>query len=142
MAEINKLLNDAEKQLYVQALAYTLTFSKEKSAAVKTEYLKAQAADLGISESAFKKMKAGYKAENLVKDLNSIKDIRVKRYILREMILLAIADHEVSDAEIETIYKIGTQIGIKNEKVNDFFMWAAKGLEWQIEGTQLVEEDL
>lgn len=142
MAEINKLLNDTEKQIYVQALAYILTFSTESSAAVKNDYLKAQAKDAGISESVLKKTKAGYKADNLISDLNSIKDIRIKRYILREMILLAIADHEVLDSEIEAIYKIACKIGIKSEKVNDFFMWAAKGLEWQIEGTQLVEEDL
>ena len=82
------------------------------------------------------------KTESVIKELQTIADIRIRRFILREMILLAIADHEISDKEIETIYTIGMKIGIKQEKINDFFIWAAKGIEWQIEGSQLVDEDL
>ena len=66
----------------------------------------------------------------------------MRRYIVREMILVAISNHELSDDEIATLYAIGTNIGIKEEKVGDFFIWAAKGLEWEIEGLQLIEGDL
>lgn len=142
MAEINELLNDEQKLVFIQALAYTLSLGKNCGTTVKNDYLKNQAQEAGISATALKKLKKDYKDADLIKDINTIPEIRVKRYILREMILLALADHEVTDDEIETIYKIGAKVGIKNEKVSDFFMWAAKGLEWQIEGTQLVEEDL
>lgn len=142
MAEINELLNDEQKLVFIQALAYTLSLGENCGTAVKNDYLKNQAQEAGICATAFKKIKKDYKDADLIKDINTIQEIRVKRYILREMILLALADHEMTDTEIETIYKIGAKIGIKNEKVSDFFMWAAKGLEWQIEGTKLVEEDL
>ena len=58
---------------------------------------------------------------------------------IREMISFAIVDHEISDEEMCQIYKIGTAIGVKEGKINDFFLWAAAGIEWQIEGERLIE---
>ena len=58
------------------------------------------------------------------------------------MIMLAIADHEITDDEIRNIYQIAEAVGVSGEKVGDFFIWAAKGIEWKLEGIQLVEEDL
>ena len=52
------------------------------------------------------------------------------------------ANHELSDEEMAAIYTIGMNIGIKEDKINDFFLWAAEGLEWQLAGVKLVEEDL
>lgn len=66
--------------------------------------------------------------------------MRLKRYIIREMIMLAMANHELSDEEMAAIYTIGMNIGIKEDKINDFFLWAAEGLEWQLAGVKLVEE--
>ncbi len=142
MAEISELLNDEQKMVFIQALAYTLSLAKNCGTPAKNDYLRNQAREVGFSTTVIRKLKTDYKETDLIKDLNTIKEIRIKRYILREMILLALADHELTDTEIGIIYKIGTKIGIKNEKISDFFMWAAKGLEWQIEGTRLIEEDL
>ena len=89
-----------------------------------------------------KKIKPVTDPAELSKMIKQIKSIKLRRYILREMILVAVANHELSDEEIAGIYNIGTRIGIKEEKVSDFFMWAAKGLEWEIEGLQLIEGDL
>ncbi len=57
------------------------------------------------------------------------------------MIVMAVADHELTDTEMCAIYEIATGVGVKQEKINDFFLWAAKGIEWQIEGSHLVEDD-
>lgn len=141
MPDMCKLLDETEKKLYIQALAYVLGMD-DKDQKTKKEYLLAQMNDAGIPESAFKQIKCDCKEDALIKSLSSIKDIRTKRFILREMILLAIADHEVSDDEVESLHKIGRNIGIKEEKINDFFIWAANGVEWQLEGMKLVEEDL
>ena len=62
--------------------------------------------------------------------------------MLRDMILLAAADHDLSDQEIGEIYEIGTKIGLKAEKIDDFFLWAARGLEWQVDGSRLIDEDI
>lgn len=141
MPDMCKLLDEAEKKLYIQALAYILGMD-DKDQKTKKEYLLAQMNEAGIPESAFKQIKCDCREDALIKNLSSIKDIRTKRFILREMILLAIADHEVSDDEVESLHKIGRNIGIKEEKINDFFIWAANGVEWQLEGMKLVEEDL
>ena len=99
-------------------------------------------AEIGLSSKDFRKAKKVKTADELAKDIKGIGDIKVKRFILREIILLALANHEVSDEEIKIIYQIGTRSGLKEEKISDFFLWAAKGIEWQIEGTQLVEGNL
>ena len=141
MPDMCKLLDEVEKKLYIQGLAYVLGMNKQDPKQ-KKEYLLAQMAETGLSESEYKKIKCNCKTDDLIKDLEQITDIRAKRYILREMILLAVADHELQDEEVEDLHKIGKGMGISEEKINDFFIWAARGIEWQLEGIKLVEEDL
>ena len=124
-----------EKNVYMEALAFILNVGKSNNDA-KKEYMETQMAEIGLSKKDFRSAKKVKTAGELAKD------IKVKRFILREMILLALADHELTDEEIQTIYQIGTCSGLKEEKISDFFLWAAKGIEWQIEGTQLVEDNL
>lgn len=135
-----KEFNLKQKKIFLKALTYILNIENKPSER-KTEYLRLQAAELGIDPAKAAPKKA-LKPADIVKDLASLDDIRAKRYILREMIILAIADHELSDKEIKTIYEIGLQAGLKQEKINDFFLWAAEGVEWQLNGARLVEEDL
>lgn len=141
MSVLNKDLTEAEKHIYLDCLAYIINLNKNTDK-VKKEYLAHQMCDVGLSVDELKSVKKAKKNADIIKNLKTVSDIRVKRFILREMILLAIADHEISDKEIASIYEIGIQAGIKHEKIDDFFIWAAKGIEWQIEGSQLVDEDL
>ncbi len=140
MSLLDKDLTENEKRIYADCLTYILNLSPNSNKNQR-EYLEKQMGDIGLPASKLKNLKKT-KTESVIKELQTISDVRVRRFILREMILLAIADHEISDKEIETIYTIGIKTGIKQEKINDFFIWAAKGIEWQIEGTQLVDEDL
>ncbi len=130
-----------EKNVYMEALAFILNVGKSNNDA-KKEYMETQMAEIGLSKKDFRSAKKVKTAGELAKDIKGIGDIKIKRFILREMILLALADHELTDEEIQTIYQIGTCSGLKEEKISDFFLWAAKGIEWQIEGTQLVEDNL
>lgn len=141
MSDICSLQGNCEKKLYIQALAYVLNFDSQPPK-VKKEYLLTQMADIGLPEAELKNIKTKCSESVLIKELKQISDIHIKRYILREMILLAMADHEIADKEIESLHKIGKEIGIKEEKLNDFFIWAAQGVEWQLQGVRLVEEDL
>ncbi len=141
MPDMCKQLTNAEKRLYIQALAYVLgTNGKDNKA--KEDYLLTQIADAGLPESALKQALTKGTEEQLIQNLPQIDDTRTKRYIFREMILLALADHELTDNEVESLHKIGRCMGINNEKINDFFIWAAQGVEWQLDGIKLVEEDL
>ena len=106
MPDMCKLLDEVEKKLYIQGLAYVLGMNKQDPKQ-KKEYLLAQMAETGLSESEYKKIKCNCKTDALIKDLEQITDIRAKRYILREMILLAVADHELQDEEVEDLHKIG-----------------------------------
>lgn len=130
-----------EKNVYMEALAFILNMDKSNFDTRK-EYMETQMAEIGLNKKDFRGAKKVKTAGELAKDIKGIGDVKVKRFILREMILLALADHELTDEEIQTIYRIGTGCGLKEEKISDFFMWAAKGIEWQIEGTQLVEDNL
>ena len=141
MPDISKLLSKTEKKLYLQALAFVLNMNHKDGSTI-TEYLHSQAEEAGVSETTLNQVKPNLTEDKLIKELDKITNIRSKRFILREMILLAIADHEVKDEEIETLHRIGKAMGIVEAKINDFFIWAAQGLEWQLQGIKLVEEDL
>jgi len=141
MPDMCKELTNTEKKLYIQALAYVLG-ADTKAPKAKQDYLLTQIADAELPESTLKQALANSKEEILIKNLAKLEDTRTKRYIMREMILLALADHEVSDEEVESLHRIGRCMGINDEKINDFFIWAAQGVEWQLAGVKLVEEDL
>jgi len=142
MVTNKKKLNKAQKIAYLTTLAHIMQIDRD-IADEEVEFLQNQSIELGgISDSEFEEAIKVTSSENVVKILKGIKDIKSKRFILREMIALAIADHELDDDEVELIYNIGVEIGIKEDKISDIFMWAAKGIEWQIQGNRLIEEDL
>lgn len=134
-------LGEEEKVIYLGALMYILGGGKTISPE-RNEYLKRQAEEIGFPEKELKNIKKIKRPETISNRLLEIRNVRLRRYFLREMIMLAITDHELCDVEMCNIYKIGTAIGIKEDKINDFFLWAAQGVEWQIEGVRLVEDDL
>lgn len=140
MAFSKKEFTLKQKKIFLKALSYILNIEDTPSER-KTEYLRLQAMELNVDLDKAVPKKA-LKPADIVKDLAAFDNIRAKRYILREMIILAIADHELSDKEIKTIYEIGLLSGLKQEKIDDFFLWAAEGVEWQLNGLRLVEEDL
>lgn len=129
-------LNTEEKIIYLKTLFYA-TICKIID---DSEYILAQAKEMGITLRELRKIKKPQKPESISNELLNIKDLKLRHYFIREMISLAIIDHEISDEEMCLIYKIGSAIGVKEEKINDFFLWAAAGVEWQIEGERLVED--
>ena len=134
-------LTEEEKIVYLEALMYVLNTDKGINPA-RNRYLIRQAQEIGFPAKELKNIRIIKKPETISNELLKIRDVRQRRYFIREMIMLAITDHELSDAEMCNIYKIGTAAGIKEDKINDFFLWAAQGIEWQIEGVRLVEDDL
>ncbi len=141
MIDYKQSLGEEEKVIFLRALLYILGVEKRSSGHNKN-YLIRQADQIGFDPKELKNIKKPKKADELAKELKTIPDIRIKRFILREMILLAVADHELTDNEMSNIYEIGIKAGIKEEKINDFFLWAAQGLEWQLEGSRLIEKDI
>jgi hypothetical protein len=131
-------LNNEDKAVYLKALLYVMA-PKTNS---RCEYIRKQAKEIGFPTKELNKVKKITKPEALSLELLKVSDIRLRRYLIREMILLAINDHELSDTEICDMYKIGAAAGIKEDKINDFFIWAAQGVEWQLDGISLVEEDI
>ncbi len=141
MIYVPENFNAKEKNTCLMALIYVLNLSSPKQKA-KKEYMALQMKALNISEDKYNEKQQTYKMEEVIKSLKRLDDIRIQRYIIREMIMLAVADHDIGDNEIRDIYQIAEAIGVSGEKVGDFFIWAAKGIEWQLEGIQLIEEDL
>lgn len=133
-----KDLKDEEKLIYLEALLYVL----KKESELRKDYILNVAKELGVGTRELRKLGKICKPESISNELLKIKDMRLRRYFVREMIMLSISDHELSDEEMCRVYKIGTAIGIKEDKINDFFLWAAQGIEWQMEGMRMVEDDL
>lgn len=138
-------LTKEEKYTYLRCLTFVLNLNpqdRSKKESRKKIFLESHMHELGIPLDELKNIKSEKKPESIIKDLKLIPNLKTKKYILREMILLAIADHELTDIEISAIYQIGAQSGIKEEAVSDFFLWGAKGVEWQVEGLRLIEENI
>lgn len=134
-------LSTEEQEIFLRALLYILNTNQNFKPA-KNEYLVHQAKEIGFPIKKLSALKPALKPETISNELLKIHNVRLRRYFVREMIMLAISDHELTDVEMCNIYKIGTAIGIKQDKINDFFLWAAQGIEWQVEGVRLVEDDL
>ena len=124
----------------MKALSFMLSLDK-KNTVEKLDFLKIQAVRCGFDCRKLK-TKSTDKISDIALALNKIDNIAIRRYILLNMIRLTIAGHELLDNEVDTIYGIGTKAGISVDKIDDFFLWAARGVEWQIEGMRIVEEDL
>ena len=140
MSILPKNFTDLEKNVYMKALAFMLALDK-KGTSEKLDFLKLQAFRCGIDGRKVK-TKSSAKAPDIVLALNQIDNIAIRRYILLNMIMLTIAGHELLDTEVDIIYGIGTKAGISIDKIDDFFLWAARGVEWQVDGMKIVEEDL
>ena len=136
MMHILQSWEEKDKQIYLSSLSYVMNSENAKSLERK-EFMKNKAREFSVPLTKIKKVKT---AEELISLLKTIESTKVKYFIVRDMILMTLADHDVSDSEMKKIYDISTQIGISSEKVDDFFLWAAKGLEWQIAGARLVED--
>lgn len=136
-------MSDNEKNVYLHSLVFIANLEglKDSSDKIKKQtFMENHIKALGISIENLKNIKVKG-LDGIVTDVKSIVNIKVKKYILREMILLAISDHELGDDEISKIYQIGIAAGIKEERISQFFLWAAKGLEWEMEGNKLLEEE-
>jgi uncharacterized tellurite resistance protein B-like protein len=142
MVTNKRKLTKKQKLAYLTTLSHVMHIDRE-IAEEEIEFLENQSIELGgISDEEFEKAIEKTNSKNVVSTLKAIKDIKSKRFILREMIALAIADHELDDNEVELIYNIGIEIGVEEDKISDMFMWAAKGVEWRLQGNRLIEEDL
>ena len=122
MNELSANWSEVEKQLYLAALQYVLNLDSEDNA-TKKEFMKNKARELGCPLSKIKKVRS---SAELIKILLPIPSVRTKRCLVRDMILLSAADHDLSD----------------EAKIDDFFLWAARGLEWQVDGSRLIDEDI
>lgn len=132
-----------EKAACLKALIYVLNLNSSISAhKAKRDYMLIQMKAMGIAEDKYDENQQPCHIDALIKTLKNIDSLRSQRYIIREMIMLAVSDNDITDDEIRKIYQIAEKIGVSSETVGDFFIWAAKGIEWKLEGIQLIEEDL
>lgn len=141
MGEFYDNMSEAEKVFCIQALKFVLQLEK-RNCKDNEDYLKKKIGEFGLTKTMLAGATAIRSKADFIKEAKSISSIRTKRFILKEMIMIAIANHEISDEEIAAIYELGMAIGIKQEKINDFFLWAAQGMEWQLEGIKLIEKDI
>ena len=139
MQELFGKITMKQKGVLIDALNFVLNISGKPDKSQK-EYMASQLGNLGIDiENALSRK--SLKAKELILSLQALKDTKFRRFILREMILLAAANNKMSDIDIKHIFEIGLHSGVKQEKIGDMLMWAAKGIEWHMEGVRIVEED-
>ncbi len=140
MSILTQKLTKKEKGIYLQALAFIMSQKGKANPALKS-YLRVQALEIGVDEKQLEEVKLPQSALELCRSIKKIETMSVRRFIIREMIMLAVAAHELQENEVTLIYQVGNAVGIDTDRIDDLFMWAARGLEWQIEGAKMVEED-
>ena len=133
--------NTKEKNACIKALTFVLHIHGAKNTMQK-KFMLFQLKAMGLTEDKYDITQPPCKFEDLAKSLKNLDNLRAQRYIIRAMIMLALSDQDINDDAIKLIYQLAEEIGMSSEKVGDFFIWAAKGIEWRLEGIQLVEEDL
>ena len=141
MIEFYETMSDAEKVICLQALKFVLLL-ENRTLKDNEKYLKKKMSELGLSKTLVSQNTAFKTKTDFIRTVKKITSIRVKRFILREMVMIAVYDYEIKDDEIATLYELGLGVGINQEKINDFFLWVAQGIEWRLEGFKLVEEDI
>ena len=141
MIEFYETMSDAEKVICLQALKFVLLL-ENRTLKDNEKYLKKKMNEFGMSKTLVSQNTAFKTKTDFIRTVKKITSIRVKRFILREMVMIAVYDYEIKDDEIAALYELGLGVGINQEKINDFFLWVAQGIEWRLEGLKLVEEDI
>ncbi len=141
MIEFYETMSDAEKVICLQALKFVLLL-ENRTLKDNEKYLKKKMNEFGMSKALVSETTTFKTKEEFIRTVKKITSIRIKRFILREMVMIAVYDYEIKDDEIAALYELGLGVGINQEKINDFFLWVAQGIEWRLEGLKLVEEDI
>lgn len=141
MIEFYETMSDAEKVICLQALKFVLVL-EHRTLKDNEKYLKKKMNEFGMNKALVSEATAFKTKEEFIRTVKKITSIRIKRFILREMVMIAVYDYEIKDDEIAALYELGLGVGINQEKINDFFLWVAQGIEWRLEGLKLVEEDI
>ncbi|MGD9639209.1 MAG: hypothetical protein AB7U85_09155 [Alphaproteobacteria bacterium] len=140
MHYINELSENQIRDFLI-ALSFIMNADGEASEAEK-EYIKVAASAYGLVDPDFELIMKERSLGEVERQINWIREKpEAARYMIREMISLAISDGELVDDEINTIFYIGKRLGISEDRMNDMTNWAVEGYEWQIEGFRLVEEN-
>ncbi len=113
--------------------------------AVKKEearYLSVAARAYDIPEEKLEEVLDNGKTRDIREMSEALSDPVEKRYLIREMFCLAVADGHVDDEEQDMIFDLGSHLGISEERMEDMLFWAQESWELQNEGARLVEEDV
>lgn len=134
-------LSHQQIQDFLTALSFVMHADGESSEEEK-EYIKVAALAYGLDEPDFDLIMRKRSLEEVIKKIAWLKEKpTTARYMIREMISLALADGEFLEEELAGISHVSKAVGISEKRLNDMIDWAVEGYEWQIEGFRLIEED-
>lgn len=133
-------LTQEQRENFLKALAFVIYADGEVNGEEK-DFLEVAAQAYGVSPSKVVEILQDRDIETVKALVQEIDDIRARRYLVREMISLGLCDGELSDDELDAIFSIGESLDITEERMDDMVSWAIEGLEWQLDGFRLIEED-
>lgn len=80
------------------------------------------------------------KLEQLLKNLEVIKDRHLALELIREMCVLSHVDNELSDNETLLIGKVGLKLGLSLEKIEQISNWVIDRIIWMEQAKLIFEE--
>ena len=104
------------------------------------DFIQKMAIDFGLFIDDMDQFLKDINLDEIIADVASIKDRRVALELLKQLCVLAHADHVLSDDEVVFIGSIGQAMGIDPEKVEEISHWVIDYLVWNEQGKLIFEE--
>ncbi len=132
-------LNNEQKEAFIKALVFVMCADGAKEE--EKAFIKLAMDVYSVNTISLEDVVAPVSAAEVKRIAVKIEDERARRYLVREMIALGFSDGDFSENEMEIVFDIGEALGVSEERINDMIDWAVAGLEWQLEGIDLIERE-
>ena len=134
-------LDESERVAFMTILA-RLARADGKMSKEEKNFISEMARVYNISEENIKEIIYNHTDDEIIDYAKKISSRKTALELIKEMCILAHADDELSDSEIELIVKVGSVMAVDMEKIEKISNWIIQRLIWEDEGKIIFEEVL
>jgi len=133
-------LTNEDKKNFLRAIASIIRADGDVDEAEKA-YLATTASAYGLPEKSVTEVLNPPPLEQIIDALKKVKSARARRYLVRELVSVALTDGSIDDDEMDIVYSIGEALGVAENRMDEMLEWALEGYQWQLDGLRLVKQD-
>lgn len=132
-------LPQAERFAYARLLAYMTRVDDELTIDEMAMFEQRLGTAL-LSPNQRKEIRAALKAPPSLEECLAELGPEAGRLALRDSVLMAAADGNVDDDELETLAAIASHLGLAEDAVDRLLAWTERGYAWMNEGFELLND--